>query len=139
MSWDVYVMDYGGNPPEVLDADTPEPAVMGTAADVRSMIDAHFKGVDWSDPSWGIFDGDGFSFEFNMRDEDEKQGFMVHVRGGGDAISGLLAFSVPNRWSVLDISTGAFIDPNDPSNEGWKKFQAYRDQVIGSQPDDFEG
>ncbi len=136
MSWDIYVMDYGGNPPTEFSEDTPAPNIMGSSADVRAMLDACFKGIDWSDPTWGMFRGDGFSFEFNMGKEDEKRGFMVHVRGGGDAVSALLSFSVPNRWSLLDFSTGEFIDPHDPSNEGWEKFQAYRDQVIGDQPDD---
>ena len=138
MSWDVYVMNYRGNPPAEITEDMPPPAVMGSSADVRSMIDAHLGGVDWSDPAWGVFDGDGFSFEFNMREESQRDGFMVHVRGGGDAVAALLAFSVPNGWSVLDMSTGGFIDPDDPSNEGWEKFQAYRDQVVTRRPNDSE-
>ncbi len=76
-------------------------------------------GADWSDPTWGIYDGNGFSFEFNIgNDQPDMNNFMIHVRGGGDAVSDLLKFSVPNGWSLFDCSTSEFIDPKNPSSEG---------------------
>jgi hypothetical protein len=58
---------------------------------------------------------------------------MLHVRGSGDALSAMLAFANPNGWSLLDCSTGEFLDPRDPSPEGWEGFQAFRDRVLGSE------
>ena len=131
MSWDVMVMDFGGDPPSMDELDAADSArAMGTPHDVRLKIDAHLDGVDWSDPTWGIYRGDGFTFEFNMGDEDPKEGFMVHVRGGGDAVTTLLQFAAPNAWSLLDCSTGDFIDPDNPSREGWEGFQAFRDKAL---------
>lgn len=125
------VFDFGGDPPPIDQmGDEDRPRMMGTSNEVRSKIDAHLSGIDWSDPTWGIYDGNGFSFEFSMREEEEKDGFMVHVRGGGDAIGALIQFAEPNKWSLLDCSTGEFIDPDDPSPEGWEGFQAFRDKVI---------
>jgi hypothetical protein len=43
---------------------------MGTLAEVRARINACIPGVDWSDPSWGVYDGDGFSYEFNIGSEE---------------------------------------------------------------------
>jgi len=131
MSWDVMVFDLAGAAPSEVDfgADF-KPHPMGGAGEVRARISKHLGAVDWSDPTWGIYEGDGFSFEFNMGKEAETNSFMVHVRGGGDAVASLMRFAAPNRWSLFDCTTGEFIDPANPSNEGWKAFQGFRDTVI---------
>lgn len=131
MSWDVMVFDFGGNrkPLEEMTEDD-RPRTIGSVADVRAKIDAHLPGVDWSDPTRGIYIGEGFSFGFNVGDKPETEGFMVLVRGGGDAVASLLKFAVPNGWSLLDLSTSEWIDPNDPSHAGWEGFQAFRDRAL---------
>ena len=55
---------------------------------------------------------------------------MLHVRGGGDAITPMLQFATPMKWSLFDCSTGEFLDPAAPSQEGWEGFQAFRDKVF---------
>ncbi|HVW01357.1 MAG TPA: hypothetical protein VHB77_13485 [Planctomycetaceae bacterium] len=130
MSWDVMVFNVGGDPKPLEQMDDYPPLPMGTPAEVRESIDAYLPGVDWSNPRWGLYIGDGFSFEFNMTDEAQETGFMVHVRGSGDAIGDLLKFAVPNRWSLLDCSTSEWINPQNPSQQGWAGFQAYRDKII---------
>jgi hypothetical protein len=42
----------------------------------------------------------------------------------------MLQVAIPNKWSLFDCSTGEFIDPENPSQEGWQGFQAFRDKVI---------
>lgn len=132
MSWDVTVRDYGDKPPSTYElwGENDRPRTLGTPSEVRAKIDRCLPGVDWSDPTWGVYDGEGFSFEFNMRHAPQVADFMVHVRGGGDAITTLLQFAAPNGWSLLDSATNEFIDPDDPSNAGWEEWQEARDQVI---------
>jgi len=113
---------------EMTDSDRPLP--LGTPEEVRAKISSYLANTDWTDPTWGVYMGDGFSFEFSMRDEPQKLGFMIHVRGGGDAIAALLRFAVPNRWSLLDCSTGQWLDPDNPSHAGWEGFQAFRDRTL---------
>ena len=133
MSWDVVVINYGGKPPLPDEmAGAPPPGPLGPAAQVRGSIAAYLPGVDWSDPTWGIYEGNGFSLEFNTGKDDAIDSIMVHVRGRGDAISAMLAFANPLGWSLLDCSTGEFLDPENPSSEGWAGFQAFRDQDLGS-------
>lgn len=132
MSWDVLVLDFGGTPPNEF-SEANKPAAMGSPAEVRSMIDESLEDADWSDPHWGVFEGAGFSLEFNMANKGAIEGFTVHVRGSGDAMKALLAFSTPNEWSLFDTSAGEFIDPESPSDEGWTRFQSYRDQVLAEQ------
>jgi hypothetical protein len=132
MSWDVVVLNYGGemSPEEMLDAEPVGP--LGPAAQVRKRIAKHLPGVDWSDPVWGLYKGDGFTIEFNTGKDDPIDTIMLHVRGGGDAIPALLGFANPNRWSLLDCSTSEFLDPENPSAEGWEGFQAFRDKALGA-------
>lgn len=132
MSWDIMVYGFRGAPPPVdeWDDDSAREA-LGSSAEVRSKIDASLPGVDWSDPEWGVFEGNEFSFEFNLDDEESIDSFMIHVRGGGDAVATLLKVAVPNGWSLYDLSTDEWIDPKDPSNAGWEDFQAFRDRALG--------
>ncbi len=58
---------------------------MGSGDEVRRRISATLPGVDWSNPTWGFYAGDGFTFEFNLGDEEPVTSFAVHVRGSGDA------------------------------------------------------
>ena len=131
VSWDVSVFG-GSERPRLQDSawfdDLP---VIGAPDEVRRRISACLPGVDWSDPTWGVFSGGGFSFVFNLAgDESVVKHFVVHVRGGGDAVAGLLRISVPNGWHLVDWSTGELIDPDSPSDSGWERWQAYRDKIL---------
>ena len=131
MSWDVLVLNYHGSPPDIEEmAEAGDPDPLGNASAVRVAISRHLEGVDWSDPAWGLFEGDGFSFEFNMGNKDPVDSIMLHVRGGGDPIAAMLQFSQPNKWSLFDCSTSEFLDPDNPSHEAWEAFQELRDKVV---------
>jgi hypothetical protein len=132
MSWDVMIFNIpGASPPPVEQLDEGDCKPLGSASEVRQQISTLLPGVDWSDPTWGIYLQDGFSIEFNVGKDDPIGSMMLHVRGGGDAISAITKFARPPGWSVLDCSTGAFLDLESPSPAGWEAFQAFRDQVIG--------
>ena len=55
---------------------------------------------------------------------------VAELLGGGDAIAAMLQFANPNKWSLMDFSTGEFLDPEKPSQKGWEDFQASRDKLI---------
>jgi hypothetical protein len=131
MSWDVVIVDSCEKAAAcpVTDLDDSDFKALGAADEVRQKISSNLPGVDWSDPR-GIFEGDGFSIEFNVGEDDPIQSIMLHVRGGGDAIAAIMSFVGPLGWSALDCSTGEFLDPNNPSQEGWEGFQAYRDKIF---------
>ncbi len=130
MSWDVMVLNYGGrlSPAELLNAEPVGP--LGPTAQVRRRIAKHLPGVNWSEPAWGVYEGDGFTIEFNAGEDDPIDSMMLHVRGGGDAIAALIRFAKRNGWSLFDCSTSEFLDPENPSSEGWEGFQAFRDNAI---------
>ena len=132
MSWDVLVCNYYGSPPKDMGnlPDDHKPDPLGSASTVRMSISQNLPGVDWSDPTYGIYRGDGFTVEFPIRDQDPIDLLMLHVRGGGDCITALLQFAEPHKWSLFDCSTSEFIDPENPSQEGWEGFQRLRDKAI---------
>lgn len=140
MSWDVMIFNMRGKTPpplEQLQESDYEP--LGPAVEVRQRISALLTGVDWSDPTWGIYEGDGFSIEFNAGKDDPIDNMMLHVRGGGDAIAAITRFARPLGWSALDCSTSEFLDLENPSQAGWEVFQAYRDKVIKQYRDEGVG
>jgi len=133
MSWDVMVFRFAGTRPASAEGmNDAERLPLGPAVEVRASISSALPQTSWNDPTWGIFDGDGLSIEFNVGDDDPIDNMMLHVRGGGNAIEAIMAFVAPLGWCALDCSTGEFLDSAAPSDDGWKGFQAYRDKVIGS-------
>jgi len=132
MSWDAMIFNIrGASPPPVEQLKDGDCEPLGSAAGVRQRISSLLPGVDWSDPTWGVYSQDEFSIEFNVGKDDPIDSMVLHVRGG-DAISAITKFARPLDWSVLDCSTGEFLDLENPSPAGWKAFQAFRDQVIGA-------
>lgn len=132
MSWDVMIHRFDGPPPRVEDiADDHEFLPLGEAPNVRRRISDALPAVDWGDPAWGVLEGDGFSIEFNFQAHGPVTGFMLHVRGGGDPITPIVAMCKLNGWAALDTSSGEFLDLAKPSVDGWESFQGFRDQIIG--------
>ncbi len=137
MSWDVMIFNTRGKtPPSIEEFQESDCESFGAAAAVRQGISMILPGIDWSDPTWGIYDGDGFSIEFNVGSEDPIESIMLHVRGGGDAISAITSFARPLGWTALDCTTGELLDLDNPSQVGWENFQAFRDKVIDHNVDD---
>ena len=130
MSWDVYIMRADAKSVSDLPDDY-EPESLGDAAQLRADLAAFFDGaLDWSDPSWGHLDGQHFSYEFNFTESGPVGGFMLHVRGGGDAVSPIVAMCKHFRWQAVGTSEGDFINLDDPSTDGWDGFRAFRDRVL---------
>ncbi len=127
MSWDVLVLNYHGSPPagveEMASASNPDP--LGKVAAVRTAISRHFSPVDWSDPANGIYFGEEYSIEFNLRDADLVDSMMLSVRGKGDVIATLFQFAQSQNWSLFDVSTSEFLDPEAHLKRAGKVFRRF--------------
>jgi hypothetical protein len=130
MSWDVMVFHLRERPKSLEELTEDGLLPLGAAANVRAQISAALSDIDWSDPTWGLYGGRGFSIEFNVGKNDPIQHMMLHVRGGGDAISDIMKLVGSNGWVAFDCSTGEFLDPAAPSDAGWVGFQNYRDKFL---------
>lgn len=134
MSWDVMIFNFASPPP--IGGKLPKdllPIPLGDSEDVRHKISASLPNIDWTDPTWGQLVTPDYSIEFNYNKHGSVEGFMLHVRGGGDPLQPICKMCIENGWFPYDCSTGAFIDPASPSRDGWQGFQAYRDRAIGPQ------
>jgi hypothetical protein len=132
MSWDVMINRYDGPPPRVPDLpDDFRFPPMGDADTVRAQVSAVCPAVDWSDPAWGILEAGDYSIEFNLQKAGVVDGFMLHVRGGGDPVGVIARLCAANRWVALDTSTGEFMDLANPSRARWDSFRSFRDQIVG--------
>ena len=130
MSWDVSVFKFVGETPKSMDDFSKENfRPLGGAQMVRAMISKCLPEVDWSDLSWGMYEKDFVSFEFNVGSDETIDSIMVHVRGGGDPIRKLLDFATPCGWVLLDCSTGELISEDNPNQDGWEGFKEYRDNL----------
>jgi len=137
VSWDVFIMRRDSTTESLQSlVSLPEdfmPSRMGDAGALRNRIRTVLPEVDWSEPSWGRLEGDGYSIEFNIQKEGIIDSFMLHVRGGGDALVDITRMCKANGWLAVDCSDGSVIDLDKPSREGWESFQRYRDNVRAKQ------
>lgn len=131
MSWDVMIINARGVPAdlETLPEDF-ESQPLGSAASLRELVSSVLPEVDWSDPSWGMFEGDGFSIELNIGEDDPVTDAMLHVRGSGDPLPSIVRLCKLGGWLAYDTSDGTAIDLDNPSRAGWEAFTQFRDQVI---------
>jgi hypothetical protein len=135
MSWDIMIYASEVPPPPVAEmTDEWRFQPLGPCREVRDKISKCLPEVDWSDPTWGTYEGDGFTLEFCISEPDICESIMVLVRGGGDAVAALLKLAQRWNWYFLDTAQGEWFHHCADCEAGWKAFQAYRDRVIGPGP-----
>ncbi len=132
MSWDISICKFSQSYDRVEDIPETESIYsLGTRSHVALLISKIFTGTDWSDPSWGIFDCSVGSIEFNMGQNQDCDGFMLHVRAGEEVVPLIVELCRQNQWQGLDFSSGDFIEKSYSPADGQKQWQAYRDQILG--------
>ena len=133
MSWDIFVFDMlrGAKAVEDIPADFKQ-APISRRSDVIAGIRQVVPEADFSRPSWGSIEGDGWSIELNMGDEEECDGFAFHVRGGDAAVGVVAAILSHLDLRAVDSCTGDFFAAGPESLESFRKWRAYRDRVVGS-------
>lgn len=130
MSWDISVQDMPKDAKSVDDiSDDFQPEPLGPRKELIERILKILPDVDFEDPSWGILRREGVSIEFNMGREEICDGFMLHVRSGGDTVNLIHYLLESLKLKAFDCSEGDFfrIDTAGESYQNWKKF---RDRVI---------
>ncbi len=106
-------------------------APLGPRASVIDQIHAIEPKVDFRDPSWGSFEGDGFSIEFNMGKEAVCDGIMLHVRGGGDAMVFIDKLLSTMKLRGIDCQSGDFFSL-DGSVKTFGDWRGFRERVASS-------
>jgi hypothetical protein len=131
MSWDVMILHADCAVANIDDLpDDWDLKSMGPAELVRQKITSVVPTVDWTDPARGYLIGDGYSINFGFQESGEVEIFALHIRGGGDPVELVARLCRSNGWAAFDCSSGQFMNLDRPSNEGWKRFRAFRDRAL---------
>jgi hypothetical protein len=129
MSWDAVILRVRGPLRPAEEVPESEYLPLGSPESVKAAIRSAFPTANWDGPThaYGSLDEyTGIMFDFH-----EVEGYsfvLVSVSGSHDLIPSLLALANANNWVILDIQNGDFIDPANPSREGWL---GYRSLVHG--------
>lgn len=129
MSWDITCQKLPDVPTVADIPDDAQLELIGSRDSVIAQIVAVVPNADFSDPTWGVIEGSGWSIEVNIGKEQECTGFMLHVRGGvEEAIEVISAILDSTNLRGIDLQTGDFF-ARDTARESFAQWQSYRDQV----------
>jgi hypothetical protein len=132
MSWDIFVQDFPQEAKTVTDIPMDfRPRSLGKRSAIIERIRAVVPAADFSDPSWGVIDGDGWSIEVSMGDEQECRSFVFHVRGGDGSVGAVEAILRDLGLRAMNSETGDFFVSGSAALDSFRKWRAYRDQVAG--------
>jgi hypothetical protein len=132
MSWDIHVQDLPREAKCVAEIPADfRPGVIGKRQEIIDSIVTLLPSASFSDPSWGIIDGEGWSIEVNLGSDEECRGFGLHVRGGQVAAGVVAAILQKLKLRALDSQTGEFFVPGSEAVESFRRWRAFRDHVVG--------
>ena len=135
MSWDIFVQEIPKDVKKISDMHEKygnfNPSPIGTRSEIIEKIKKVIPEANFSNPSWGIINGDGFSIEVNMGNKEECLGFAFHVRGDESA-----AFVIYDILEKLELrafdpssETGLFTISPD-AMESFQKWRQYRNRIL---------
>jgi hypothetical protein len=129
MSWDAVILRIRSplRPAEVVAESEYLP--LGSPESVAAAIQSAFPPAKWDDPMHAHCRLDEYTaILFNLEGVESSNCVLVSVSGNRDPIPSLLELANANNWIILDVQNADFIDPADPSCEGWL---GYRSVVEG--------
>ncbi len=123
MSWDVAIVKIRGDFRPIEEVESEDYLPLGDEAAVATAISLAFPSAEWSGSTSAVCRGSNFEIEFGFEDLASSNSVLLHVHGSGDPIPSILGLTKGNGWLAVDCSTGEFIDPRNPSYEGWEGFK----------------
>ena len=112
MSWDIFIQQFPANARTVAEIpDTFTAAPIGSRSDLIAKIRAALPDADFTDPAWGVLNGDDYSIEFGLGDDDPLYGITLHVRGSDAVLPKVTRVLEVLGLRAIDSWTGEFFDP----------------------------
>ena len=135
MSWDIFVQDLPSEAKTVADIPSSfRPSLIGKRSEIIARIIGIIPSADFTDPGWGMIDGEDWSIEVNLGQEEDCRDFALHVRGGDAAVGAVAAILRQLNLRALDSQTGEFFAADSNAIESFRQWRQYRDQVTRSNP-----
>ncbi len=131
MSWDIFVQDLPRDVKSFDDMpDDFQPSPIGHRSKIIEQIVEVIPNANFSDPSWGIIDGNDWSIEVSMGNDEICDGFAFHIRGGETAVGFVAAILDRLGLRAFDPQSGGFFEAGPAALDSFRKWRAYRDQVM---------
>ena len=132
MSWDVSLYRFTRRYPTIEDIPGDEQLLpLGSLSEVHVAVSAVFPGTNWTDPVWGIYDGEFGSIEFNVGKDDPVKSLGLHVRASDAIVGGILQLCERMACQAMDLTNSTFLDQSAHPSAGLEKWREYRDRVVG--------
>ncbi|MAL17946.1 MAG: hypothetical protein CL667_09560 [Balneola sp.] len=130
MSWDIFVQDIPESAKSIKEIpESFQPQPVGSKSEITSRILEIVPEANFSDPAWGIIEGETFSVEINLGDDEVVSSFAFHARGDENALIVISAILQHLKLRAFD-SNGIFTP--EKSSEDFKNWKEYREFVISS-------
>ena len=132
MSWDIFVQDLpaGITSTEEIPNDF-RPGIIGKSADIVARIKEVVPSADFTRPSWGTIDGQDYSIEINIGEEEYLRSFALHVRGGNSAT--IMVANILNHLGLRALDPGSesgLFTSATEAEASLQKWRGYRDQAV---------
>jgi hypothetical protein len=131
VSWTIVVVNL---PPVASLDDLPgdfEAGSLGTREEVSAKIRQVVPEVNFSDPTWGVIDGEDWAIEINVGKEIDRVEFVgLRLTGGEGAIHVVDHLLAQLGWRAVDAQSGELYEPQ-ASRAGFDRWRQWRDRVIG--------
>lgn len=130
MSWDIFIQDLPSDITNISEIpDDFKPKSIGQRDDIINKILKVEPRCDFTDKAWGLLDGENFSIEFNMGDEEVINGFALHIRGNSiEVVEFIEKMLIELNLRALDPNNERFFNKKD-AMKSFSEWQKYRDQV----------
>lgn len=104
------------------------PSPLGTQDEVRGTLSRVFPAFNWTDPTWGQLEGDGFSIEVALDDEDPCRTLILFARGNATAAA--LRLIDATGWRLVVSGTDGWMNLSADPDAGRRAFEAYLSATI---------
>jgi len=125
MSWDGVILRIRGPVRPAKEVAESYYLPLGSLESVAAAIRSAFPSAEWAGPTHahGSLDEDT-AIIFDLHEVERYSLVHVSVSGTCDPIPSLLALTNASNWVILDIQNGDFIDPANPSRQGWLGYRS---------------
>jgi hypothetical protein len=129
MSWDAVILRIRGPLRPAEEVTESEYLPLGSLESVAAAIRSAFPSAEWDSATYAHCSLDKYTaMIFDLQGVEGANCVLVSVSGSRDPIPSLLGLASANNWVILDVQNADFIDPANPSREGWL---GYRSLVQG--------
>lgn len=131
MSWDVFICDFPKDAKTISDIPRNwEPPAIGTRSQVIAKIKEAAPRAKFSDSNWGSIETASYSIEICLDTNDVQKCVVLFVHGSEDALTAVTSIISSLGLRAVDSGSGDFFVPGPKGVEGFRKWAAYRDQVV---------